>query len=211
MTRDAKTKLLDSAFSEFAQNGFFGAKTRDIARKADANISSILYYFGGKKGIYAAALKNIVETVKEKTADADGRYEAVMQSGHAAEAKGLLKEIVRRFLFLLCDESVSKDMKTVFLSEYAHPTDEFGILYEGLIRPFHEKMARLLAQASGGRISLQEGYLYTFPLFSQLFVFSSRKETICRFMAWDGYRDAEKEKLLDYIWKQIDFLVENYK
>ena len=211
MTRDAKTKLLDSAFSEFAQNGFFGAKTRDIAGKADANISSILYYFGGKKGIYAAALKNIVETVKEKTADADGRYEAVMQSGHAAEAKGLLKEIVRRFLFLLCDESVSKDMKTVFLSEYSHPTDEFGILYEGLIRPFHDMMANLLVLASKGKINLKDGHLYTFPLFSQMFVFSSRKETICRFMEWGGYGEKEKQKLLDYVWQQLDFLINKNK
>ena len=57
MASDSKSKLLISAFEEFAKNGFFGASTRDIASNANINISSILYYFGGKKGIYTAALK----------------------------------------------------------------------------------------------------------------------------------------------------------
>ena len=69
MSNDSKAKLLLSAFEEFAKNGFFGASTRDIAAKANINISSILYYFGGKKGIYTAALKNIVNVVNDMTAD----------------------------------------------------------------------------------------------------------------------------------------------
>ena len=211
MSKDSKSKLLDSAFAEFAQNGYFGAKTRDIAGKADINISSILYYFGGKKGIYAAALKNIVDTVKEMTADITNDYQKVIKTSDADAAKNLLKELVKRFLFILCDENVSKDMKTVFLSEYSHPTDEFGILYEGLIRPFHDMMANLLVLASKGKINLKDGHLYTFPLFSQMFVFSSRKETICRFMEWGGYNEKEKQKLLDYVWQQLDFLINNCK
>ena len=211
MSKDSKNKLLDSAFAEFAQNGYFGAKTRDIAGNADINISSILYYFGGKKGIYAAALKNIVDTVKEMTVDICDNYKKVIKDANTDEAKRVLKELAKRFLFILCDENVSKDMKTVFLSEYSHPTDEFGILYEGLIYPFHDMMANLLVLASNGNIKLKDGYLYTFPLFSQIFVFSSRKETICRFMEWKGYGEKEKQKLLDYVWQQLDFLVNKNK
>ena len=69
MTKDSKAKLLYSAFSEFAKNGFWGATTRDIAEKANINISSILYYFGGKRGMYAAALQNIVDTVNHMSSD----------------------------------------------------------------------------------------------------------------------------------------------
>ena len=69
MKKDSKSELLYSAFCEFAKNGFFGATTRDIAKRAGINISSILYYFGGKKGIYTAALENIVETVKAMCSD----------------------------------------------------------------------------------------------------------------------------------------------
>ncbi len=209
MSTDSKTKLLYSAFGEFAKNGFFGAKTRDIASRANINISSILYYFGGKKGIYAAALENIVETVKTMSADVLSRYQVVVESGSPDEARAFLKELMQRFLLLLCGENISRDMKTVFFSEYSRPTEEFSILYEGLILPVHKMMATLLAQASEGRIDIKDGYLYTFPLFSQMFVFGSRQETICSFMEWDGYGEAEKQKLLKYMIKQIDFLIDS--
>ena len=198
MSTDSKTKLLYSAFCEFAKNGFFGAKTRDIADRANINISSILYYFGGKKGMYAAALENIVDTVKTMSADVFSRYQIVVESGSPEEARAFLKELMQRFLLLLCGENISKDMKTVFFSEYSRPTDDFSILYEGLILPVHRMMATLLAQASNGRIDIKDGYLYTFPLFSQMFVFASRQKTICSFMEWDGYGEAEKQKLQDY-------------
>lgn len=208
---DSKTKLLYSAFGEFAKNGFFGAKTRDIASRANINISSILYYFGGKKGIYAAALENIVETVKTMSADVLSRYQVVVDSGSPDEARAFLKELMQRFLLLLCGENISRDMKTVFFSEYSRPTEEFSILYDGLILPIHKMMATLLAQASEGRIDIKDGYLYTFPLFSQIFVFGSRQEAICSFMEWNGYGEEEKQKLLKYMIKQIDFLIDSSK
>ena len=109
MTKDSKAKLLYSAFTEFAKNGFMGATTRDIAERANINISSILYYFGGKRGMYAAALENIVDTVKHMSADVFSRYQVVIDSGKPDEARAFLKELVQRFLLLLCGENISKD------------------------------------------------------------------------------------------------------
>ncbi len=211
MTTDSKTKLLYSAFCEFAKNGFLGAKTRDIAERANINISSILYYFGGKKGMYAAALENIVDTVKAMCTDVFSRYQLVTESGSPEEARAFAKEIVQRFLLILCNEDLSKDMKTVFLNEYSRPTEEFSILYDGLIFPVHKMMATLMSQASEGKIDIKDAYLYTFPLFSQMFVFASRKDTICSFMEWSEYGIPEKQKLLKYMIKQIDFLIDSNK
>ena len=161
--------------------------------------------------MYAAALENIVDTVKTMSADVFSRYQIVVESGSPEEARAFLKELMQRFLLLLCGENISKDMKTVFFSEYSRPTDDFSILYEGLILPVHRMMATLMAQASNGRIDIKDGYLYTFPLFSQMFVFASRQKTICSFMEWDGYGEAEKQKLLKYMIKQIDFLIDSSK
>ena len=208
MTKDSKSKLLSSAFGEFAKNGFFGATTRDIAGHANINISSILYYFGGKKGIYAAALQSIAETVNGLSADVFSRYKQVTDSADAAAARELMKELMVRFVTLMSGEKISANMKTVFFSEYSRPTEGFSILYNGLILPVHKMMAALLMQASGGRINMQDAYFYTFPLFSQLFVFGSRQETICSFMGWQNYGSAELRKICAYLDKQIDFMVD---
>lgn len=208
MPADSKSKLLWSAFEEFAKNGFSGASTRDIAAKADINISSILYYFGGKKGIYTAALKKIVDTVNEMTAELNSRYIEVIEKQDSQAARFLLKEMARYFLNILCSENISTNVKKVFLSEYSRPTDEFDILYDELIRPVHDRMSNLLHLASNKKIDIKNCYFYIFPLFSQLFVFASRKESICKLMEWENYDDKVQIELQKYTDSQIDFILD---
>ena len=173
MAADSKNKLLSSAFEEFAKNGFFGASTRDIAARANINISSILYYFGGKKGIYTAALKNMVAVVNDMTADLTAQYQIIQKSENQQDAANLLKDFMRRFLMIICSATLSSDMKKVFLSEYSCPSDEFSILYDELIRPFHDKISNLLYWASAKKIPLKDCYFYIITLFSTFFVLFS--------------------------------------
>lgn len=207
MAADSKSKLLLSAFEEFAKNGFFGASTRDIAARANINISSILYYFGGKKGIYTAALKNIVAVVNDMTADLTAQYQIVQKSENQQDAANLLKDFMKRFLMIICSATLSSDMKKVFLSEYSCPSDEFSILYDELIRPFHDKISTLLYWASAKKIPIKDCYFYIITLFSTFFVFISREDNICKIMEWDKTDSQIVEKLLTYTYKQIDFIL----
>lgn len=52
---DARGRLLDAALRLFAMKGYERATTREIAEKAEVNISAIRYYFGDKAGLYRAA------------------------------------------------------------------------------------------------------------------------------------------------------------
>ena len=209
MASDSKRKLLLSAFEEFAKNGFSGASTRDIAAKANINISSILYYFGGKKGIYTAALKKIVDTVNSMIDEQTKRYQIIMENQDPDAARKLLKATARRFLTILCSKEISGPIKKVFLSEYSSPTEEFNILYEELIRPVHDRMANLLRLASNNKMDLKKCYFYIVPLFSHLFVFASRKDSICNIMEWHDYDESAQDWLLEYIYKQIDFTLDH--
>ncbi len=209
MASDSKSKLLLSAFEEFAKNGFSGASTRDIAAKANINISSILYYFGGKKGIYTAALKKIVDTVNSMIDEQTKRYQIIMDNQDPDAARKLLKATARRFLTILCSKEISGPIKKVFLSEYSSPTEEFNILYEELIRPVHDRMANLLRLASNNKMDLKKCYFYIVPLFSHLFVFASRKDSICNIMEWHDYDESAQDWLLDYLYKQIDFTLDH--
>lgn len=60
--RDASVRILESATSLFARKGYANVTTREIAKKADANLSLINYYYGGKLGI----LKEIVNECYDK-------------------------------------------------------------------------------------------------------------------------------------------------
>ncbi len=205
MKKDSKTKLLKAALKEFAKNGFNGATTRDIANKADLNISSIMYYFGGKKALYQAALELIVKDVNLLLEDMLEKYNGVKDK--PKEASQLLKDLISRFLSILVDDNLSKDVKGIFILEYFMPSENFYILYEGLILPFHKKISRLMIIASNKRIKEKDALLYTFPIFAQLFMFSSRKGAICQLMNWSDIGEKERRQLLKSIDNQLDSLI----
>lgn len=54
--KNTQEELLKAAAAVFAQKGFQNANVADICRKANANIASINYHFGGKKKLYLKVL-----------------------------------------------------------------------------------------------------------------------------------------------------------
>jgi TetR/AcrR family transcriptional regulator len=70
--RDAertKAKLLDAALTEFAANGYRGARVSAIAECAGVNKQLISYYFGGKEGLYRAIQREWLDREQERADD----------------------------------------------------------------------------------------------------------------------------------------------
>ncbi len=209
--KDTRLELINSAMIEFAQNGYDKATTRDIAKRANINLSSILYYFGGKQGIYKATLETIVQKTLALTEDINTECANLKKSKDEKKAYEVLKEFIDRFLSILCGKKISKYMLEIFLNEYAHQSENFHILYEGLVSPFQKIFAELIVLASSKKMPMEDAILYSFPFFAQLFVFASRKNTICQTMNWQDYEETQIKKAYRYIIYQIDFVIQNYK
>lgn len=56
-----RARILEAAFSEFAQFGYRGARIEHIAAAAGMSKSNLLYYFGSKKDIYKAVLADLLD------------------------------------------------------------------------------------------------------------------------------------------------------
>jgi AcrR family transcriptional regulator len=52
-------RILEAARATFARSGFDGATTRAIAREAGVNVATLAYHFGGKEGLYTAAIERM--------------------------------------------------------------------------------------------------------------------------------------------------------
>lgn len=52
-------RILEAARATFARSGFDGATTRAIARAAGVNVATLAYHFGGKEGLYTAAIERM--------------------------------------------------------------------------------------------------------------------------------------------------------
>jgi AcrR family transcriptional regulator len=88
--RDAdatRAAILEAAKSHFAKSGYNGAFLRDIASDAGVDAALINRYFGGKDGLFAAALKDSIrpDRVHEWNRETFAHDMAKMMAGHAHE------------------------------------------------------------------------------------------------------------------------------
>jgi AcrR family transcriptional regulator len=86
--RDAdatRLAILAAAKKHFAKSGYDGAFLRDIAADAGADAALINRYFGGKDGLFAAALKDSIapDRIAQWDRKTFGQEVATMMAGHA--------------------------------------------------------------------------------------------------------------------------------
>src|SRR5215471_9035244 len=57
----SRERILDASIAVFADEGYAGASTRALAAAAKVNIATLAYHFGGKEGLYRAAIARLYE------------------------------------------------------------------------------------------------------------------------------------------------------
>ena len=62
----SERKLLKAAEEVFAKEGFKGATTRAIAKKAGLNIANIAHYFGDKEGLLMRVLEEEITSTRDR-------------------------------------------------------------------------------------------------------------------------------------------------
>jgi AcrR family transcriptional regulator len=60
-----KRDIMTVATTEFATNGFSGARVDEIAARTQTSKRMIYYYFGSKKGLYLAVLENAYRGIRD--------------------------------------------------------------------------------------------------------------------------------------------------
>jgi AcrR family transcriptional regulator len=93
----ARERILSAALEIFAERGFDGARTRDIAERAGANLGLLTYYFRGKEPLWRAAVSHAFEELAtEITAvTVQARSEA------GGDERVLLEQLLRGFVRFL--------------------------------------------------------------------------------------------------------------
>jgi len=134
-----RQKLVLAALKLFAEKGFEGASTREIADAAGANISAIRYYFGDKAGLYRAAFTEPLGENAHGCADIDPAM-PLPEALHFFFAEFL--EPLKR------GEAVRLVMKLHF-REMIEPTGAWEEAIEAEIKPQHAAMVRMLTQRFG--------------------------------------------------------------
>ncbi len=68
-----KQKLVDAAYDIIAEEGFEGLRTREVAGRANLNISTLHYYFATKEDLVRSVARRLLSEFKEGREPAAGR------------------------------------------------------------------------------------------------------------------------------------------
>ncbi|MEM7437129.1 MAG: TetR/AcrR family transcriptional regulator [Myxococcota bacterium] len=132
---ETRARLIEAAIGEFAEKGFDGASTGEIAARAGAAQSAVRYHFGTKELLWKAAGDELFGLLRDRLT---GRLQGLQGVDVGTTARLLLTEFVRfaaerpelhRFML---QEGTGPSERLEWLVE--KHVGNMGALVEGLIR-----------------------------------------------------------------------------
>jgi TetR/AcrR family transcriptional regulator, regulator of cefoperazone and chloramphenicol sensitivity len=141
---DTQSRLIEAASSIFAERGYQSATTREICIRARANAAAVNYHFGGKLGLYKAALKSVI-------ALEELGVEKLALSAMPAE------QALRAFILAMFDNlggSEALDQRTLYTRLMAHelsdPTPGLALVVNQIIAPRAKLLSGIVARLTAG-------------------------------------------------------------
>ena len=134
---DTRERLLEAALAVFAEHGFAGATTREIARRAGVALAALPYHFTTKDALWRAAADRIFgrlgETIGKRLAGLEG-----------VELPTRLRLILREFLRF---SAAHPELHRFMIQEGFAKSPRLSWLVETHVRPMYE-FVRSLARAA---------------------------------------------------------------
>lgn len=192
-----RAALIEAAIDAFGRDGFDAASTRAIAEAAGANQALIGYHFGGKSGLYLAALEHIVDRIRRRVGPLAASIEAELAappgSGPAPEqALALLDQLVQALLAMLTSEE-SAAWARLILREQQDPSEGFDLLYTGTMQRLLAVIARLIGCVRRVPADAAATRLTALTVVGQVLVFRVARAAILRQMGWKGIGPKEMD------------------
>ncbi len=132
MKADTHKRILDAAQAVFAEEGWLGATTQQIARAAEVNEVTLFRHFGTKKALFGALIGRFIE----------GRRELIDQAllEHAPMEEVLAKLAERQHRTMLASAGF---IRTLLGEMHRHPEEVQEVVRE-TAGPLRERMLGLL-------------------------------------------------------------------
>lgn len=208
----SKQRLLDAAIKTFANHGYEGASTRQIAREAGVNISAILYYFEGKEGLYHAAMQQLAGLMKEGIADRAKIVEEALKEQNITDemCRNMLHTFMRGAMGFMLSDKVSPYAVRIFIKEQAEPTPVFEIFYN-VMKPVQQTLRRLIGRLTGLDPESEALTLCVYSVLGQMIVFRTHREVVLRATGWKKFDDATINRIADTVLPQTDAIIAFYR
>lgn len=198
LQRDARQRLLEAALIVFGDVGYEAASTRALAKQAGTNLSSILYHFGGKPGLYQAVAEHVADGIARPLAGtiAEARAAAADPSLTPERAEAVLLAFVDAFArAMLADDPQKTRMVRFVLREMLDPSEAFDTLHGRVMGPMHRCLATLLARVAATVEPTATSVVRALTLLGQVMIFRICSPLAARSIGWTSLGEAEADTI----------------
>ena len=163
-------KILATALRVFAERGFDGARTRDIAEEAGANLGLITYYFSNKETLWR-------EAVTHAFAELQHEIVAATSTVAAGDERQQLEHLARSFVRFVAHKP---EFMRLMNDEGKRDSPRMRWLADRFVTPMHQALRQLIerGQARGLLPKVPPASLHYIMLGAAGLVFSQAPE--CR-------------------------------
>jgi len=201
----SRARILNTAGQLFAERGYNGVSTRELAKAANVNVSAIGYYFRGKKGLYRAVLQQLIEDTEPIFEPAAARIKAgVAAAGSDREAlTAITRDLIGHLLRAVLGDARMRWQMGLMLREFHQPSDGFAILLEHRVHPMHDAVAELGAAATGRPAGTPETLLLTCAVIGQCMAFGAARNLVCARLDWPDYTEAAIDQVIETVTRVV--------
>ena len=133
-----RARILDAAIREFSENGLAGARTEQIAEAAGVNKALLYYYFKSKDDLYAAALEQVIESVRATSF-------AVLEA-NASAGERFLRMVLNHFDRIHSNRAFQSLMQQEMIRLHSGEANSLGPIAERLMRPLWNRVQLLVEE-----------------------------------------------------------------
>jgi TetR/AcrR family transcriptional regulator len=139
-TIDRPESILNAALAIFSEKGFDGARTRDIAARADVTLGLVQYHYGSKEKLWK-------EAVERAFGDLEGRIADLVLDPSEDSAVDVRERLRRLLLAHVSFVAEQPDFIRIMHDEGKRRGPRMRWLVDSYVKPFHERITPLIVQA----------------------------------------------------------------
>ncbi|TLF49106.1 DUF1956 domain-containing protein [Halomonas urmiana] len=185
---DTRDRLIQAGIRLFGEFGFEATTTRGLAEAAGANIGSIAYHFGNKRGLYLAASRYIAEQLRRRLSLDAAAAPAPVEDRDAVLAT--LRALARRMVRTFTEDEECRRWLLLVMREQVHPGEAFEILQAEAFGPVQRRLGGLIARLTGRAVDDRRVILETHTLIGQIVFFLIGREPLLRRLEVAAFDEA---------------------
>ncbi|MCX5518158.1 CerR family C-terminal domain-containing protein [Kaistia defluvii] len=207
--RGAETRksLLLAALDVFGRYGFEGAATRDIAKRAGANLAAIVYHFGSKDALHRAVAEYVVEQMQARIGDSiTAAADALKGNIDRPTARRLLQRIVDVHIDSMLGEAEAELWGRFIMREQMEPSSTFDVIYDFMMQ-CQSTTTNLVALLLDLDPRSEEATLRSFAISGQFVIFCVGRPMVLKKLGRDTLATKDREEIRRVVAEHIDLLV----